>query len=414
MSYSALVHLVCSRCHKTATPEVIQQTCPDCDAPYLCEYDLERARAAWEQHPLNERPPTLWRYHELLPLQSEENRVSLYEPLTGVWPLRGYAKKVGLKHLYVKDEGILPTGSFKARGASVGLSRARELGVRAFAMPTNGNAGAAWAAYAARAKIPALIILPSDAPRTPRKEMLAYGADVFVVDGTIGDAGRLTQALCKAYGVYDVSTLREPYRLEGKKTMGLEIAEQFPDGLPDAIVYPTGGGAGVIGIHRALLQLQAMGRIQGPLPKMVIVQAQGCAPLVRAFEQGKRVSESIEHPVTSAFGMRVPKALGDFMILEAVRETGGTAIGVSERQIADARRQLAEEDGFFVCPEGAAAFAGVETLRASGWLKQKDRVLVVNTGSGLKYTDDAPFDVPHASHIGDFARFIKRVTNDRA
>ncbi|OPG17308.1 threonine synthase [Ferroacidibacillus organovorans] len=410
MSYSALLNLVCSRCQKKAASGVIQQTCPDCDAPYLCEYDLERVRASWEKHPLVEREKTLWRYHELLPLQSEENRVSLYEPMTGVWPLLGYAKKIGLRHLYVKDEGILPTGSFKARGASVGLSRARELGVRAFAMPTNGNAGSAWAAYAARAQIPALIVLPSDAPRTPRKEMIAYGADVYVVDGTIGDAGRLTQALCKATGVYDVSTLREPYRLEGKKTMGLEIAEQFAGGLPDVIVYPTGGGAGVIGIHRALAQLQAMGRVQGPLPKMVIVQAEGCAPLVRAFEQGEDVSVPVNHPFTSAFGMRVPKALGDFMILKTLRETGGTAIRVSERQIADTRRQLAQDDGFFVCPEGAAAFAGVDVLRASGWLKEKDRVLVVNTGSGLKYTDDAPFDVPQASDVGDFSRFIERVS----
>lgn len=350
-------------------------------------YDLEGLAKAITKEELAARPQNLWRYHEWLPVMDPASIVSLHEAMTPLIPVPQSGADMEIADLLVKDEGVLPSGTFKARGASVGISKAKELGVEALAIPTNGNAGAAWALYAARAGIRATVVMPDSAPLAPRKECVIAGADLYVISGTIGDAGKIVARTCAKKGWYDVSTLKEPYRLEGKKTMGLEIAEQFGWSVPDVIVYPTGGGAGVIGIYKGLRELQEMGWIGPKLPRMAIVQAAGCAPLVRAFQGGDKVSREWENPHTIAFGMRVPKALGDFLILDVLRETGGAAITVTDREIAEERAATVARDGLHVCPEGAAALAGARKLRASGYIREGERVLVMNTGSGLKYVD---------------------------
>jgi threonine synthase len=290
---------------------------------------------------------------------------------------------------------MLPTGTFKARGAAVGVSRAAELGVKGVAMPTNGNAGAAWAVYAARAGIGALIAMPVDAPEITRRECVAAGAELYLVDGLIGDAGRIVAGMvADRAGYQDTATLREPYRVEGKKTMGFEIAEQLGWRCPDVLLYPTGGGVGIIAIYKALRELRELGWIIGDLPRLVAVQAEGCAPIVDAFDAGLDESTAPDHPHTVAFGITVPKALGDFLVLDAVRSTGGTAIAVSDAELLTAQRALARDEGTWICPEGAACFAAIDRLRESGWLAASEEVVVLNTGSGLLYPDTIEVDVP--------------------
>lgn len=385
--FSGLSQLCCSRCSACYDHRELIQMC-DCGAPLLADYDWDLLRAELTKEDIRNRAQSLWRYHELLPVMSEQSVVTLREMMTPIIPLVATGRTMGMQQLAVKDESVLPTGTFKARGAAVGVSRARELGVRSLIIPTNGNAGAAWAVYAARAGLRAIVTMPEDAPVITRKECLLAGADVRVVAGTIADAGVLAAQLYGAGGIdYDASTLREPYRLEGKKTMGFEIAEQFGWSVPDVIVYPTGGGAGVIGIDKALRELQKLGWIGEKIPRMVVVQAQGCSPLVRAFDQGAKESEFFDHADTIAFGMRVPKAIGDFLILDIVRRSGGTMIAVSDEEISRERQNVMKLDGLHVCPEGAAALAGVRKLREMGWLRETDTVLSMNTGSGLKYMD---------------------------
>lgn len=384
--FSYLSHLSCPRCGATHSTEAVQQVCT-CGSPLVAEYDLQAAARAVSKMTLENRPQRLWRYHEWLPVSDPQYIVSLQEMVTPLVTLPATSRSMDVSGLIVKDESALPSGTFKARGATVGISRAKELGVTALALPTNGNAGAAWALYAARAGIQATIIMPDTAPMTPRKECSVAGANLYVTEGTIADAGRIVSRACKQHGWYDVSTLKEPYRLEGKKTMGYEIAEQFGWTLPDVIVYPTGGGAGVIGIYKAFAELQAMGWVEGPLPRMAVVQAENCAPLVVAHEAGAKTSEPWDHASTIAFGMRVPKALGDFLILDIIKRSHGTAITVTDEEIIQERAQVVQHDGFHICPEGAAALAGVRRLRQSGFLRDQDRVLVMNTGSGLKYVD---------------------------
>ncbi|MHB1683061.1 MAG: threonine synthase [Bacilli bacterium] len=385
--FSGLSQLCCSRCSACYDHRELIQMC-DCGAPLFADYDWDLLRAELTKEDIRNRAQSLWRYHELLPVMSEQSVVTLREMMTPIIPLVATGRTMGMQQLAVKDESVLPTGTFKARGAAVGVSRARELGVRSFIIPTNGNAGAAWAVYAARAGLRAIVTMPEDAPVITRKECLLAGADVRVVAGTIADAGVLAAQLYGAGGIdYDASTLKEPYRLEGKKTMGFEIAEQFGWSVPDVIVYPTGGGAGVIGIDKALRELRKLGWIGEKTPRMVVVQAQGCSPLVRAFDQGARESEFFDHADTIAFGMRVPKAIGDFLILDLVRRSGGTMIAVSDEEISRERQNVMKLDGLHVCPEGAAALAGVRKLREMGWLRETDTVLSMNTGSGLKYMD---------------------------
>jgi threonine synthase len=385
--FSCLSHLECSRCRTAYDARQVQGTC-SCGAPLLARYDLGSVGSSLSPEALatTQRGLSLWRYHELLPVQGPEAIVSLGEGMTPLIPLPAMGQRLGVERLLMKDEGMVPTGTFKARGATAGVSRAKELGVAGVAMPTNGNAGAAWALYSARAGLPSLIAMPTGAPQVTAAECVAAGAELYLVDGLIGDAGRLVGgALEERPGYQDVSTLREPYRLEGKKTMGIEIAEQLGWNLPDVIVYPTGGGVGIIGIHKALLELAELGWVTGPLPRLVAVQAAGCAPIVRAFQAGASTSEPWPEPSTVAFGINVAKALGDFLVLEALYSTGGTAVAVSDEQLLADQRELAQAEGCFVCPEGAACFSAVRQLRRDAWLAADDQVVVLNTGTGLKY-----------------------------
>ncbi len=392
MPFSTLSHLECSRTGTRYDADLVQGT-SDIGAPLLARYDLDAVTVTPAE--IASRPSTLWRYHELLPVRDVANVVTLGEGMTPLLPLPRHGARIGVPGLLMKDEGLLPTGAFKARGAAVGVSRAVELGVRGIAMPTNGNAGAAWASYAARAGIDALIAMPVDAPEITRRECVAAGAELLLVDGLIGDAGRIVARMVTERGGYqDTSTLREPYRIEGKKTMGFEIAEQLGWRCPDVLLYPTGGGVGIIAIYKALLELRELGWIGGDLPRLVAVQAQGCAPIVDAFAAGLDESTAPADPHTVAFGITVPKALGDFLVLDAVRATGGTAIAVSDDALLAAQRQLAADEGTWVCPEGAACFAAVESLRGSGWLGRDDEVVVLNTGTGLLYPDTITVDAP--------------------
>jgi threonine synthase len=352
----------------------------------LARYDLRRVAGQASPRDIAGRPADLWRYHELLPVRHPGHVVSLGEGMTPLLAMPRLGRVLGVPNLLMKDEGLLPTGTFKARGAAVGVSRAAELGVAAIAMPTNGNAGAAWSVYAARARMRSLIVMPAGAPVITRAECAAAGAELYLVDGLIGDAGRLVaDALERRPGYQDVSTLKEPYRVEGKKTMGLEIAEQLGWRMPGVIVYPTGGGVGIIGIHKALRELLELGWVSGKLPRLVAVQAAGCAPIVRAFQAGARQSEPWADARTVAFGLTVPKALGDFLILDALYATGGTAVAVTDETLLAAQREVASLEGSFICPEGAACFAAVRRLRESGWLSEADEVVVLNTGTGLIY-----------------------------
>lgn len=399
MSFSMLSHLECSRTGERYDAHVVQGVSA-AGVPLLARYDLERVKAAVRPGDIAGRAPDLWRYHEVLPVQEQRNIVTLGEGMTPLLEISAYGARIGLRRLLLKDEGLLPTGTFKARGAAVGVSRAAELGVTSVAMPTNGNAGAAWATYAARAGLASLIAMPLDAPAITRTECVAAGAELYLVDGLIEDAGRLiTDAVRTRGGYQDVSTLKEPYRLEGKKTMGYEIVEQLGWRVPDVILYPVGGGVGLIGIYKALREMQDLGWIGPDLPRLVGVQAEGCAPIVRAFTAGANVSERFGDPHTIAFGITVPKALGDFLILDAIRATAGTAVAVSDADLLAQQRALAAT-GAFICPEGAACLAAARQLRESGWLSETDEVVVLNTGAGSKYPDTVPVSVTRLTARG--------------
>ena len=383
--YSALSHLDCSRCQTSYGASQLRGTC-DCGSPLLARYDLALASELVAPADLAARPPTLWRYHELLPAGGPVAVVSLGEGMTPLLPLPRLGRALGIPALLMKDEGALPTATFKARGAAVGVSRATELGAAGVAMPTNGNAGAAWSAFCARAGLPCLIAMPEDAPLVTRTECLMAGAELRIVPGLIGDAAVVvTAALAERPGWQDVSTLREPYRLEGKKTIGFEIAEQLGWRVPDAVICPVGGGVGLIGIWKALTELAGLGWIGPDLPRLVAVQAAGCAPVVRAFEAGAETTAPWPAPATVAFGLTVPAPLGGALILAALRATGGTAIAVTDAELLAAQSRLARDEGSWICPEGAACIAALGQLRESGWLSEHDEVVVLNTGAGLKY-----------------------------
>jgi threonine synthase len=394
MPYSALSHLDCPRCGTRHDADRVQGAC-SCGSPLLARYDLRQVARQASPRDVAGRRADLWRYHELLPVRQATRVVTLGEGMTPLLPMPKIGRAIGVPRLLMKDEGLIPTGTFKARGAAVGVSRAAELGVAAIAMPTNGNAGAAWSAYAARAGMRSLVVMPAAAPPITRAECAAAGAELYLVDGQIGDAGRLVaDALRRRPGYQNVATLREPYRIEGKKTMGLEIAEQLGWRMPGVIVYPTGGGVGIIGIFKALRELVELGWVSGDLPRLVAVQPDGCAPIVRAFGAGATESEPWPDPKTVAFGLTVPEALGDFLILEALYATGGVAVSVTDDALLSDQREVARVEGSFICPEGAACFAAVRQLRAVGWLSETDEVVVLNTGTGLIYPDTVPVRVP--------------------
>ena len=384
MPQSTLSHLECTRCGARLDANVEQHSC-SCGGPLRACYDLEKAARALTKQTIEERPADLLRWVELLPLRDPAGAVTLGERETPLVRLDRTGAAFDIEHLIVKDESQLPTGSFKARGAAIGVSRARELGIQTLTLPTNGNAGAAWSAYAARAGIKAHIVMSHDAPPIHRRECTMAGADVHLVHGSIADAGRLSAEFVQSQGWYDASGQREPYRVEGKKTMGFEIARAFDWRLPDVIVYPTGGGLGFIGIHKAFEELQALGLVGTRLPRFVAVQSSGCAPLVRAWNDRAEIAAPWVNPTTIAYGINVPKTLGDFLVLDILRKTSGTAIAIDDSDIATTREHVGREEGIPVGPEGAATLAAARALRKSGWIGSGERVLAINTGSGLKY-----------------------------
>lgn len=386
-------HLACPKCKQQYPHNKFIQTCPACGAPLLVKYDLAAVGKKLRKSDLAGRVHNLWRYRELLPVADEANIVSLGEVITPLVPLKKLEVETGVAY-YLKDEGMNPGGTFKSRGAAVGVTRAKELGVKELAMPTNGNAGAAWAIYCAKAGIAAHIVMPVSAPLITRNECAIAGARLSLVDGLISDAGKIVGRAVQQNGWMDASTLKEPYRIEGKKTMGLEIAEQLQWELPDVILYPTGGGVGLIGIYKALNELKELGWISGKLPRLVAVQSTGCAPIVEAWRAQKRESVFWEHAQTVAFGITVPKALGDFLVLEALYNTNGCAVAVDDETILANQARLAETEGLFICPEGAATLAAAEQLRADGWIKPGERVVLLNTGSGIKYPDTVRLSPP--------------------
>lgn len=388
-----VTHLECPKCDKTYKSEEIQQLC-SCGAPLLVRYDLEAIAKNFKPEQLLKRTSDLWRYRELLPVRDEQNVVSLGEGMTPVLAMPRLGKDIGLKNLFMKDEGILPTGTFKDRGAAVGVSRAKELGVETLAMPTNGNAGGSWAAYCAPAGIKAVIVLPQDAPSINRKEIAVTGASTFLVNGLISDAGKIVGRAVAKNKWFDASTLKEPYRIEGKKTMGLELAEQFGWEVPDVILYPTGGGVGLIGIYKALKELQALNWIGPKMPRLVSVQASGCAPIVKAWKTGQKESQAWVNAQTCAFGITVPKAIGDFLVLEAIQETNGCAIDINDQDILKAQKMIALREGRFICPEGASTLAATQQLMDQGWIDPHEKVVLLNTGTGLKYPETVEIDLP--------------------
>jgi threonine synthase len=385
---SFATHLECSRGGEDFQIDTLQQTCIIDGGPLLVRYDLVKVREAMQREVVARRPATLWRYRELLPVEDPARAVTLGEPITPLLDARRIGEELDIPGLRVKDEGLLPTGTFKARGAALGVTRALELGVSTVALPTAGNAGAAWAAYGARAGIRVVVVMPETTPQTIVRETASYGAEVYMAPGSIADAGAVVKRACAEYGWYDASTLKEPYRIEGKKTMGFELAEQLDWKLPDVIVYPTGGGVGLIGMWKAFAELREIGWIaRDDTPRFVSVQASDCAPIVSAYEAGASESQPWPDPKTFAAGLRVPKALGDFLVLRALRESGGTALAVTDDEMRDMMRIVGAMEGMLVCPEGAAAIAGAAKLRRAGWIKDNESVVVFNTGSGLKYAE---------------------------
>jgi threonine synthase len=364
-------------------------------ATLFARYDLDGVRAAVTPAQIASRPPDLWRYHELLPVQSPHSIRSLGEGFTPLTPTPRLGAQIGIPRLLIKDESALPTGTFKARGAAVGAARAAELGIRRLAMPTNGNAGAAWSAYCARYGIDATIVQPIDAPLITRSESSIAGAHVTLIDGLISDAGRAVAKLLAGGQHFDASTLKEPYRVEGKKTMGLEIVEQLGWRVPDVIVYPTGGGVGLIGIHKALLELRELGWIGNTMPRLVSVQAEGCDPIVRAFESGADTVVPQHDTRTIAFGINVPSpVLGGPSLLRAVRSTEGTALAVNDADAMQALRACAAIEGLLCCPEGAMTIAAAAMLRERGWIADDDEVVLLNTGAGNKYPNALEVSLP--------------------
>lgn len=362
--------------------------------PILVRYDLERLRAELPRAAVEARAAELWRWRELLPLEDSDERVSLGEAQTPLVALPRLARELGLGELLVKDESRLPTGSFKARGMALALSMAKALGVTRVALPSAGNAGGAAAAYAARAGLECFVFLPEDTPLVNQLECVLHGARAFLVDGLIHECGALVREGVERMRWFDLSTLKEPYRLEGKKTMGLELALQLDWRLPDAIFYPTGGGTGLIGMHKAFDELEALGWLAGPRPRLYACQAAGCAPIVRAFEAGLRFAEPIADARTAASGLRVPAAVGDFLILDAVRASGGRALAVEEHALLAAMRRTAAREGLAPCPETGACLAALAQARAAGWVRTGERVLVFQTGAATKYVELLAAELP--------------------
>jgi threonine synthase len=382
-----LHHLECTACGATYSADELQTVCPVCGKVLYARYDLDRARTEFSRDALAGRPASMWRYHELMPVRDEANIVTLGEGMTPHLPMPGAGRRLGLTQVFCKEEGLNLTGSFKARGLSAAISKAKELGVRTIAMPSAGNAASAAAAYCARAHIELYLVMPVDAPQTNKAECFIYGSHTYLIHGLITDAGQALRKAGASRGWFDMSTLREPYRAEGKKTLGYELAEQLGWTLPDVIIYPTGGGTGIVGMWKAFAEMEALGWIGSKRPRMVVVQAAGCAPMVRAYQEGTEHAEPWRNAQTIAAGLRVPQAIGDYLILRAVRESGGTAYSVTDESILGDMQELAREDGLFACPEGAATYGALKAMVRDGLVGKDERVVLFNTGAGLKYVD---------------------------
>ncbi len=382
-----VTHLECAACGLRHEARRLHNLCTQCGKPLLVRYDLKRAAASLTKESLADREPDLWRYREVLPVEHDENIVNLGEGFTPLVHASRLGAQLGLSQLYIKDEGQNPTQSFKARGMAAAVSMAKELGATKLAVPSAGNAAGALAAYAARAGLEAFIFMPNDTPRANVIECEQTGAQVTLMEGLITDCGAEVARRKEAEGWFDVSTLKEPYRIEGKKTMGYELAEQFDWELPDVIIYPTGGGTGLIGMWKAFDEMQEMGWIGSKRPRMITVQASGCAPIVRAFEEGKRFADEFPKAQTTASGLRVPRAIGDFLILDALRASGGTAIAVTDKELIDATKVIGAAEGIFCAPEGAACLPALKKLLADDSVKPDEYVVLFNTGSGVKYVE---------------------------
>src|SRR5213082_107924 len=382
-----VTHLECGACGLRHEAQRLHNLCTECGRPLLVRYDFVRAARSLTKESLKHRNPDLWRYREVLPVERDENIVSLGEGFTPLVHASRLGAQLGLSQLFIKDEGQNPTQSFKARGMAAAVSMALELGARKLAVPSAGNAAGALAAYAARAGLEAHIFMPRDTPRANVIECEQTGAHVTLMDGLITDCGAEVARRKEAEGWFDVSTLKEPYRIEGKKTMGYELAEQFDWELPDVIIYPTGGGTGLIGMWKAFDEMEQMSWIGSKRPRMVTVQATGCAPIVTAFEEGKRFADEFPNAQTTASGLRVPKAIGDFLILDALRASGGTAVAVTDEELIDATKEIGAAEGIFCAPEGAACLPALKKLMDQGTVTSNERVVLFNTGSGVKYLE---------------------------
>ena len=381
---SYLTHLECTSCGATHSADQLIRLCPECDKVLYARYDLDSARREADRDALAGRRSDMWRYFETMPVLDEQNVVSLGEGMTPILDAPYLTEAIGATNLVIKDEGQNPTGTFKSRGLSAAVSKAKELGAAGVTIPTAGNAGGALAAYAARAGMDAHVFMPQDALDANKKEVTHAGGSLHLVDGLIGEAGQQSRELAAELGMFDLSTLQEPYRAEGKKTMGYEIAEQSGWTFPDAIIYPTGGGTGVVGIWKAIEELEALGWTDGKRPRFFCVQAEGCQPIVRAFNRGDGHAEPWDNAHTVAHGMRVPSAIADYLILNVLRESGGGAIAVPDEDLLEHMRLIARTEGIVVGPEGGATAAAARRLIASGVLSPNDHILLLNTGSGLK------------------------------
>ncbi|MGH9971126.1 MAG: threonine synthase [Pyrinomonadaceae bacterium] len=382
-----VTHLECAACGLEHEAQRLQNLCGKCGKPLLVRYDLERAGSCLTRESLNSRQADMWRYREVLPVENDENIVTLGEGWTPMLRVERLGQRVGLPELYIKDESQNPTQSFKARGMAAAVSMAKELGARKLAVPSAGNAAGALAAYAARAGLECFIFMPADTPRANIVECEQTGAHVTLLNGLITDCGAEVARRKEAEGWFDVSTLKEPYRIEGKKTLGYELAEQFNWTLPDVIIYPTGGGTGLIGMWKAFDEMEEMGWIGSERPRMVTVQAAGCAPIVSAFAAGKRFADEFPNAATVASGLRVPRAIGDFLIIDALRQSHGTAVAVTDEELIAATGEIGAVEGLFCAPEGAACLPALKKLTAAGQVKADERVVLFNTGAGVKYLE---------------------------
>jgi threonine synthase len=378
-------HLECGKCGERLDPDRLWNLCPKCAKPLLARYDLETAKGNIARDAGQSRADNLWRFHEFMPVRDASYRITLGEGMTPLFRANRLGESLGFDNLYIKDESCNPTTSFKARGMAAAVSRAWELGVTALSVPSAGNAAGAMAAYAAAAGLPAYVYMPTDVPEPFVAECRALGAQIELIDGLITDCGRVAVEAAKKHNRFDLSTLKEPYRLEGKKTMGYELAEQFGWKLPDVVIYPTGGGTGLVGMWKAFEEMEQLGWIGRHRPRMVTVQATGCAPIVRAFEAGAEAADLWEGAKTVADGLRVPAAVGDFLMLESLRDSGGTAIAVPDDEMVADAVLLGKKEGIFAAPEGGATVSAFRRLRERGWIADGERTVLFVTGSGHKY-----------------------------